>query len=68
MARRRCTTGLGTADSSGSLWYVDVDDNTLGWAGQLTGFLGASSVVPREDSTAFSTQLEGMCDSIPAQG
>jgi hypothetical protein len=26
---------------------------------QLTDVAGASSVVPREDSTAFSTQIEG---------
>lgn len=27
--------------------------------GQLTGIAGASSAVPREESTAFMTQIEG---------
>lgn len=31
---------------------------------RLTGLTGASSVVPREDSTAFSTQIEGTFNEI----
>jgi hypothetical protein len=54
----RWATDLGTADSAGSFWYVEAV-HEIGWDGQLTGVAGASSAVPREESTAFMTQIEG---------
>ena len=56
------STGMGSADTTCTIWY---DIHYSGYVGaQLTRVSGASSAVPREDPTAFSSQLEGMCGSF----
>lgn len=39
----------------------------MGWTGQLTGDAGASSAVPREETGAFMTQIEGTSRRVGLQ-
>ena len=57
--RRRRTEHVGAPDPSSTLRYEEYMKYDVG-SESLTISAGASSAVPREDSTAFASQLEGM--------